>query len=138
MFIDHKISELPDVIIDIILEYVPKERLIFVNKTYYKLYHHLLKKHIRLYESYVRDTIKRDNEFVFEQILRENNDMLIECRNYRYKYMIFNNYIYFLNYFCIENNSENCRQLLKEELIKRNLYKYLHKKNISKYIKWNT
>lgn len=135
MFTAKEISELPDVIIDIIFEYIPKKNLIFLNTTYYKMYHHTLKKHIRLYESYNRDVIKRDNEFVFKQIIRENNDMLINCTNYRYKDMIFTNYIYFLQYFCIEHNSDKCRELLIEELSKRNLCKNLHKKNIVKYIK---
>jgi sugar-specific transcriptional regulator TrmB len=130
------VNELPDVIIDIIFEYIPKTNVIFLNTTYYKLYHHFLKPHIRLYESYIRDVIKRDNDFVFKEILRENNDRLIKCKKYRYKDMIFNNYIYFLQYFCIEHNSEKCRQLLIEELSKRNLCKNLHKKKIVKYIKW--
>lgn len=137
MFIAKQISELPDVIIDIIFEYIKREKLVFVNTMYYKLYHHLLKNHIHLYESYVRDIIRRDNEFVFEHILRENNHNMIKCTNYRYKDMIFNNYIYFLQYFCIENSSEKCRELLIEELSKRNLCKNLHKKNIVKYIKWS-
>lgn len=138
MFVVKEIRELPDVIIDIIFEYIPKQKLIFVSTTYYKLYHHLLKNHIQLYESYVRDVIRRDNDYIFEQILRENNQQMMKCTNYRYKDMIFNNYIYFLQYFCIENDSEGCRQILMEELSKRNLCKNLHKKNIVKYIKWNS
>lgn len=137
MFTANQISDLPNVIIDIIFEYIQKSNIIFLNTTYYKIYHHLLKKNIKLYESYIRDIIRRDNDFVFKEIIRENNYRLIKCTNYIYKDMIFNNYIYFLQYFCIEHYSEKCRQLVLEELSKRNLCKNLHKKNIVKYIKWS-
>jgi len=137
MFVVNQICDLPDEIINIIFEYIPKISLVFVNTAYYTLFHHKLKKHITLYESYTRDVIRRDNDFVFQQILRENEDRLIKCTNYRYKNMVFNNYIYFLKYFCMENESEKCRKIIMDELIKRNLCKNLHKKNIVKYIKWN-
>ena len=131
-----KISLLPDEIINEILEYIPKQKLIFVNSTHYKLYHCLLKNYILVYESYVRDMIRKDNFFVFKQIIRENINTWIKNRQYRYKDMVFSNYIYFVLYYCIENNSERCRIILLEELLKRNLCRNLHKKNIIKYIKW--
>ena len=131
-----KISLLPDEIINEILEYIPKQKLIFVNSTYYNLYHCLLKNYILVYESYVRDMIRKDTFFVFKQIIRENINTWIKNRQYRYKDMVFSNYIYFVLYYCIENNSERCRNILMEELLKRNLCRNLHKKNIIKYIKW--
>jgi len=136
MNIMKKISLLPDEIINEILEYIPKQKLIFVNSTYYNLYHCLLKKYILVYESYVRDMIRKDIFFVFKQIIRENINTWIKNRQYRYKDMVFSNYIYFVLYYCIENNSERCRNILMEELLKRNLCRNLHKKNIIKYIKW--
>ena len=131
-----KISLLPDEIINEILEYIPKQKLIFVNSTHYNLYHCLLKNYILVYESYVRDMIRKDIFFVFKQIIRENINTWIKNRQYRYKDMVFSNYIYFVLYYCIENNSERCRNILMEELLKRNLCRNLHKKNIIKYIKW--
>ncbi len=133
-----KISLLPNEIINEILEYIPKQKLIFVNSTYYNLYHCLIKKYIPVYESYVRDMIRKDIFFVFKQLIRENIEMWIKNRQYRYKDMVFSNYIYFVLHYCIENNSERCRNILIEELSKRNLCRNLHKKNIIKYIKWTT
>jgi hypothetical protein len=132
------ISNLPEEIISKIFDYIPRQKLIFLNSTYYNLYHYLLKRHIPVYESYVRNMIRRDNYFVFERILRENIDNWIKNRQYRYKNMVFSNYIYFVLHFCIENNSEKCRNILMEELSKRDLCRNLHKKNIIKYIKWNS
>jgi hypothetical protein len=136
MNIMKNISLLPNEIINEILEYIPKQNLIFVNSTYYNLYHCLLKNYIPIYESYVRDMIRKDIFFVFKQIIRDNINTWIKNRQYRYKDMVFSNYIYFVLYYCIENNSERCRNILMEELLKRNLCRNLHKKNIIKYIKW--
>jgi len=136
MFNINKIFFLPDDIIREIFDYIPREKLVFVNSTYYNLYHHLLRNRINTYESYIRDMIRRDNDYVFERIVRENFENWLKNKNYRYKDMIFSNYIYFIIQFCIENNSEKCRELFMKELTKRDLVRNLHKKNVIKYIKW--
>ena len=128
------ISELPDDIIRLIKEYIPIHKLIFVNSLYYKSYHYLIKKYIPLFENYIRDTIRRDNEFVFEQIIRENINYWVKKKQYIYKNMMFNNYIYFIIHYCIENNSDKCRLIIKNYLSKGNLCINQHKKNIVKYI----
>lgn len=64
-------SYLPNEIIQLIKEYIPINKLVFVNSVYYKSYHYLIKKNIPLFENYIRDTIRRDNEYVFEQIIQE-------------------------------------------------------------------
>jgi len=127
---------LPDDIIRYIKEFIPVNKLVFVNKTFYDLYHHTIRKTIPLYENYVRDTIRRDNEFVFEKIVQENFDFWLKHKQYMFKNMIFSNYVYFIMYFCIENNSERCREVLLQFLSKRDLCRNLHKKNVVKYIKW--
>lgn len=131
-----QISDLPDDIINLIRQFIPYKKLVFVNKTFYNLYHHTIRKSIPLYENYIRDIIRRDNEFVFEKVIEENIHYWIKNRNYRYKNMIFNNYIHFIINFCIENYSERCREILLKILSKRHLCRNLHKKNIVKYIKW--
>ena len=136
MDIIQKICCLPDYIILLIGEFLPCQKLVFINKTFYNLYHPLIKKYIPFYENFIRDMIRRDNEFVFERIIRENFDIWIKCKEFTYKNMIFNNYIYFLNYYCIENNSEKCREIIMEYLSKRHLRRNLYKKKTVKYIKW--
>ena len=131
-----KISDLPDDVINLIKEFLPRKSYVFVNKTFYNLYHHTIRRDILLYENYVRDMIRRDNEFVFEKIIVENMDTWLKNKQYRYKNMIFNNYIYFIMNYCIENNSDRCREILIHYLKKRDLCRNLHKKNVVKYIKW--
>lgn len=131
------ILELPDDIIKIIFEFIPRNIIAFLNVHYYQLYHSYTRHNIKLYEKYVRDMIKKDYYFVFQHIMRENIDDWIINRNYRYKNMIFNNYIYFIQLYCNEHNSEKCRQILMTEFQKRDLCRNQHKKNVVKYIKWN-
>jgi len=129
-----EIINLPDDVLNIILEYIPVKKIITLNNKYYNLYHHLIKNRINSYESYTRDMIRRDYGYIFDRLLRENFDNWINNRKYRHKDMIFNNYIYFVLYFCIENNSEDCLNILRLELSNRDLLLNLHKKNIIKYI----
>jgi len=129
-------SRLPDDLIRVIKEFVPKKTLVFTNKENYNLYHHLLKKSIKNYENYIRDTIRRDNEYVFDKIVRENYMNWKEIKRYAYKNMVFYNYCYFVINYCIENESENCRNILSNFLAEQGLCKNLHKKNVVKYIKW--
>ena len=129
-------KRLPPELIRYIKEYIPKKTFVFTNRENYNLYHSLLKPSIKDYESYIRSMIRQDNEFVFKKIIEENFSKWYEIRQYKYKNMIFKNYLYFVMNFCIENESNNCRKNILEFLKEHGLGKNLHKKNIVKYIKW--
>lgn len=130
------IKSLPDDLVRYIKEFIPKRVFVFTNKKNYNLYHPLINPHIKDYESYIRYMIRQDNEFVFKKIIEENYSKWYENRQYRYKNMIFNNYLYFVMNFCIENDSNNCRKVISDFLKEHGLGKNLHKKNVVKYIKW--
>jgi hypothetical protein len=132
----NKIYNLPDEIIIKIKEYLPKKYLIFTSKENYILYHSLTKKMIKNYENYIRDIIRRDNNFVFEFIVEENYKKWYEIKQYKYKNMIFKNYLYFLINYCIENDCNNCRNVISNFFEKHGFGKNLHKKNVVKYIRW--
>jgi hypothetical protein len=132
------VNKLPTDIVGIIEEYVPKKEFTFTNKTNYDLYHHLIKPTIKTYEMYIRDTIRRDNNFVFEMIVRENYLKWFEIKNYTYKNYEFKNYVYFVINYCIENESTKCRDFIIDFLEELGLYKNQHKKNFVNYIKWKT
>ena len=129
-------KRLPPELIRYIKEYIPKKTFVFTNRENYNLYHSLIKPSIKDYESYIRAMIRQDNEFVFKKIIEENISKWYEIRQYKYKNMIFKNYLYFVMNFCIENESNNCRKTVLEFLKEHGLGKNLHKKNIVKYIKW--
>ena len=130
------INKLPEEIVGQIKEYIPNDIIVFTNKKNYLLHHIFIKYRVKNYENYIRDTIRRDNDFVFDKIIRENYKKWYEIKNYKYKNMIFKNYLYFAINFCIENDSNNCRNTINFFLKEHGLCKNLHKKNIVKYIKW--
>ena len=129
-------KRLPLELVRYIKEYIPKKNFVFTNRVNYNLYHSLIKPSIKDYENYIRTMIRQDNEFVFKKIIEENFTKWYEIRQYKYKNMIFNNYLYFVMNFCIENESNNCIRTILEFLKEHGLGKNLHKKNIVKYIKW--
>ena len=131
-----KVVQLPDVIVDIIKEYIPKRVWAFTNRENYELYHKYLKPSINNYENYIRDTIRRDNFFVFEKIVRENFNIWWNIHSYTYKNMIFKKYLYFTLHYFIDNDSTNCRNVIIQILKEHGFDKNLHKKNIVKYIRW--
>jgi hypothetical protein len=132
----YNIQKLTPDIIELIKEYIPKIYFVFTNRENYILLHPHLKKNIKNYNNYIRDTIRRDNEFVFNLIIRENIYKWCNITQYAYKNMIFQNYLYFINYYCLENKSNNCRNNILIFLKEHGLDKNLHKKKIIKYIRW--
>jgi len=130
------VQNLPDDVIRVIKEYLPITILVFTNKTNYFLYHSSLKKYISNYENYIRDAIRRDNSFVFNEIIKENYKLWLRIKNYSFKNAIYKNYIYFLLNYCIENNSSVCRLCLSDFLKQHGLCQNQHKKNIIKHIRW--
>jgi hypothetical protein len=130
------IQKLSTELIDMIKDYIPKKIWIFTNRENYSLYHIFIKHDIINYENYIRDTIRRDNFFVFKRILIENYKKWCNINHYTYKNMIFKNYFYFIIHYCIENDSSNCRNTTNFFLKQNGLDKNLHKKNIVKYIRW--
>ena len=131
-----KINKLPQDIIIIIKEYIPKKIFIFTNRVNYNLYHSLLKPYVSNIENYIRNIVKFDYSFIFQKVLRENFKKWMEIKNYRYKDMIFSDYFHFIFNYCIENESSNCRKGILDFLKEHGLNKNLYKKKLIKYIKW--
>jgi hypothetical protein len=127
---------LPIDIINIIKEYTNKKYLVFTNKKNYILYHPLIRYSIQKYDSYIRDTIIRDSSFVFERIIKENSERWLKTNDYIYKNIIFKKYIYFTMYYCIENKSPKCKNIIDKLFEELGLNKNQHKKNLVKYIIW--
>jgi hypothetical protein len=131
----NRIYNLPDELRDYIRFFMQDVRFVFTNRLNYRLFHSFLTPYISKYENYIRDTIRRDNEFVFDRVIRENYLKWLNIRNYRYKNMIFKNYLYFVIHYSIENDSSNCRKIIHIFAEELGLCKNLHKKNIVRYIR---
>ena len=131
-----KMSLLPAELQDIIREYLPKYVLAFTNKQNYILYHSFIHKTIPRYDNYVRNTIRNDHIFVFEFIVKENYKKWLNQINYNYQNIIFNTYLSFIIHYCIENNSNKCKNFLYDYIKNHGLCKNQHKKNIINHIRW--
>jgi hypothetical protein len=133
----NKIVLLPIEISNIIYSFIPIITTLFLNKKSYCKHHTLVRKHILQYENYIRAMIRRDNDFVFKILICENFERWLYFKNYSYKSTIFSNYIYFLLEYCIENESDKCKQNVNYYIINSGLSQNQHKKNTSKTIRWN-
>ena len=133
-----KINNLPSELIMLIKSFLPKTTLLFLNNHYYKKYHYLIKKYINkhTFENYIRTIIRRDNSFVFSQILIDYNKDLSKIKQYIYKNIMYKKYYYFLIDYCITNNSIKCRDILNEFLKLQGLCQNRHKKNTFIHIRW--
>jgi hypothetical protein len=131
-----KICNLPNELISLIKEYIPKNRFIFTNRENYRLYHYLIRIRPNQFDDYIKNIIKRDNEYTLNLIIRENYFKWYEKGQVYYKNMSFSNYLYFIINYSIENESENCLKIINIFLKELGLGKNLHKKNVVKYIKW--
>jgi len=131
-----KICNLPDDLINLIKSFVQKPKFIFTNRENYKLYHYLIRITPGKFDDYVKMMIKRDNGYILNSIIRENYFKWYEKGKMYYKNKIFSNYLYFIMNYCIENESENCLEIISEFFKEVGLGKNLHKKNVVKYIKW--
>jgi hypothetical protein len=132
------INSLPIEIIKIIKSFIPLSRLLFLNKELYFEHHKIVKQMVpfELYDNYIRDMIRKDALFVFEQIIKENLKHWLKMKKYKYENIVHDNYYYFLTSYCIENKSTKCRNLLKGFLENLGISKNQHKNNRIINIKW--
>jgi hypothetical protein len=87
-------------------------------------------------EDYIRDIVRKDNDYVFSRLLVDNLSRWINLKNYLNRDCIYLNYLVFLNSYCADHNSYKCKKIIQEILEKLGLSKNQHKKNLIKYIKW--
>jgi len=133
-----KLKTLPDELFMLIFSYLPISCKVFLNNYFYKKYHYFIKKIIckHNFENYIRDIIRRDNDFVFFQILNDYQKEIYKLKNFVYKNVMYKNYYYFLTDYCIKNDSSKCRIILNNFFKEQGLCKNRHKKNTFIHIRW--
>jgi hypothetical protein len=132
-----RINKLPHELVYIIYDFIPGLTKCVLNKKLYQKYHSCVKPYLSskgLYDNYIRDIVRKDFVYVFNEILKENLQYWLKTKKCHYKNLIFPNYLTFLNKFCIEFKSTKCRKVMSELLIESGLGKNQHKKNIVKSI----
>ena len=137
MSLFERINKLPHELVDIIYEFIPGITKCVLNKKLYKNYHVCIKSYISsrgLFDNYIRDIIRKDLDYVFFYIAKENCGLWLKAKKCTYKNKIFPTYSKLLENLCIETESTKCRNIMNEALNKSGLNKNQHKKNIVKSI----
>lgn len=131
-----KLNKLPDELINLVVEFMPILTTLFLCKTNYIIYHHLIRQYIPKYkiEEYIRFMVRHDNDFVFYYLLVENEKKWIQMRDYYHRSCIYANYLYFLRSYALDNGSEKCYKILIEKFEELGLIKNQHKKNLIRYL----
>ena len=108
------IDILPYELVDIIYEYIPKSVSMFLTKVNYINDHFLIRNYIdkKNIETYIRAMIRQDNNFVLNYLLVENYARWLNMTKYYYKECIYANYLHFLEFYAIENESIKCAELI--------------------------
>ena len=148
MEIIEQITLLPIELNSIIFDFLPNYKKIMLNKYYYDKFHYLIRPMILKMtlcgktsglEHYIREIIKKNHYCPFEQLINENFNKWLFMKKYRYKNMIFSNYIKFLIYYCNENDSTDClnKLLTNDKYIKIfGINEKQHKNIINTSIRW--
>ena len=130
------VSKLPDELKIFVSSFISKKVKMFLNKTLYFENHQFIKDYINCckFESYVRDVVRKDHSFVFNNLLVHNIDKWIKWKSYLFGNCVYYNYLVFLIFYCIDNSSTKCRELIQQKVKELGLSKNQHKKNLIKYI----
>ena len=132
------INKLPEVIVDIIYLYIPVRVTIFLRKESYIYNHLLVREYIKKQEieNYIRCMIRQDNDFIFSQLLKENYSRWINMKKCYYRNSIYANYLVFLESYCLDHESDKCKNLINNLFEELGLRKNRHKKKTVNYIRW--
>ena len=131
-------NNLPDDIRHIIFEYIPCIKKRNLNRFLYKTnYSNIIPICVKIsFETYIRNIIIGDYDFIFDSLIKNNVLRWIHIKKYRYKQIIFNNYIYFLQYFSMIHNSNKCFEMINNTIRNTGLDGKQHKNKIDRNIIW--
>ena len=132
------LSLIPEDVLIYMKSYIPNEVILVTSRYYYLKHRKLIESMIpeNQYESYLKNVIRFDHEFIFSFLLKTHKQNWIKKKRIKYKNLIFDNKLFFLNNYALENNSTKCRELI-DLTCKSILGKKWHKN--SKLVKniWN-
>ena len=90
---------------NIILEYLPNDKLMWLTREKYKKYHYSLQPIIEtkgMYDNYIRYIIRNDFNIVFEMIMNTHDISSWKMKKYVFRNVKYTNYIHFSeSFFCI-------------------------------------
>jgi hypothetical protein len=135
------LNRLPEEVVKYCIQpFLPLSVVAFLSKKNYKNYHPTIIKPMlyeKGYDTYMRYIIRNDFYFLFEISLYENFEKWLKLTKFIYKSSLYCNYIFFLLEFCIECDSQKCREILQNVFVQKGFNKDRNKyKNKSVNIVW--
>jgi len=131
-------EKLPNDIILEVKQYIPYNLLYNINKTNFNKYYSEIINNYSLknknFKKYILNIIKKDCIFQFKILINHNFTIWLNTKKWIFKNTTHFNYLEFMKYICIENNSNKCLEILNKKLNKSCKKKY---KNTSKNIVWS-
>ncbi|MBF94297.1 MAG: hypothetical protein CMH58_03950 [Myxococcales bacterium] len=104
------LKHLPDDVLTCIYGYIPPIALCPLNKTLYINNRYSIRSNIPVfkYEGYIRQIIRQDNDFVFNHLINDNYLRWQNIKKYKWKEMIFDDYVEYIMYFAREHRASKC------------------------------
>lgn len=114
MTFSESIKLFPEEIVGHIYNYIPSLMLTILNKPLYLSNRHCIRKCIPVlnYESYIRQIVRRDNDFVFNNLLNDNFSRWQYMNDYKYKHFKFDDYIDYIIYLSQEHDASKVHALI--------------------------
>ena len=94
------INKLPIELKDFVSSFIPTKVKMFLNRDLYLENHKFIKDYINTikFDTYIRDIIRKDHSFVFQNLLVHNIEKWIKWRHYLFRDCVYLNFLIFLNF----------------------------------------
>lgn len=99
----------------IIHSFVPPAYMVWTSKTNYIAYHSCvveLVKSQHVYDSYIRQILRNDFDYVFTLILGQNREVWWDTRKYTYRGKQYSTYMQYMDAYIFEHGSHRCRDAM--------------------------
>ena len=103
-----------DVLTRYIMQFIPPDSLVLLNKENYNKYHSCIRKQISYtsFESYIRDLVRKNHSFTLKHVVRENIQKWLKMKKYQYKNIVAPDYLHFIYYFAGEHESRQSMETI--------------------------
>jgi len=76
-------------------------------------FHKYINKEYIVSETSIRRLVRKDSDFILNLLLEKNIDKFIKHKKYIYKTASYKNYLEFIIYYCVNNQSPKCINIIK-------------------------
>ena len=117
MMFDESMHLLPPEITKCIYDYIPSLTRTVLNKSLYMSNRKCIRQNIPVlkYEGYMRHIVRKDNNFVFNNLLNDNFTRWQHMKNFKYKNFTFDDYIAYIIYLSQEHDASKVHALILDK-----------------------